>query len=254
MEEILMRGVTRKWPLLALLAGVAVMALPPPARADFELKIYDDGTLVGGGPIVSQDGHTIAYAASTADFAITGGFALSNSPGANNLGTISISNLSVNYTATDSAPHSLTLELSANGFMVPVSPPFILSSSVSYVTVPMAQNASGSVSFQSFVDTNNQMFASGGPGVYSTNLQSSAVDNGTLTNAGALATQQTLFSGSVPYSLMDRTVLTFDSSGVMGMLGATAVATPAPAGLMLALTGLPVLGFGLGWRRLRRRA
>jgi hypothetical protein len=66
--------------------------------------------------------------------------------------------------------------------------------------------------------------------------------------SGAYA-QDVLQDGSSPYTLTNVTTLNLSQGGMLQSTGTTTVATPAPAGALLALTGVPFLGLGL----LRRR-
>jgi hypothetical protein len=97
------------------------------------------------------------------------------------------------------------------------------------------------VTFQSWLDTTNTEFgmpASGTGGVQ--NL-----------TPGISNTINTEVPFAVPFSLTNQFEWTVGSSGgVTSFDGLTTVTTPAPAGLLLLVSGLPVFGFA--WLRRRK--
>jgi hypothetical protein len=122
-------------------------------------------------------------------------------------------------------------------------------SDVGFVTSPLTLGTqiggtfSGSitqVTDQAFFDNTNVNFGTAGG--------SSALQTFTTTpfsGTGSLAV-----SGATPYSLTEQIVITA-GAGAGNTSGDYELSVPAPAGLILALSGTPVLGFG-AWLRRRR--
>src|SRR5205823_1945908 len=150
MEEILMRRVTRKWPLLALLAGVATLAMPPPARSDFTLTLHEAGysdVVIhdnGAGDSSSQTG-LIVFSGMFGTFTITAEIGTSNSTTGGDPATLTINQLSIQ---NNSGMGTLQITLQDTGFMVPHPGPALMTSQLSTTSL----TGSGSVSFQSFLN------------------------------------------------------------------------------------------------------
>jgi len=237
--------------MLAVLLGAAFAGSPSRARADFALQIYDGSTLIT--PVSMTTSSGITYSATTSNFQLTFGAAVTNSPGVAGVGNMQVGNIAVTrLNSQTTTPPTLTIVFTATDYTTPNAAPLFLSSSASLV----GTLGSGAVSYQSYVDTNNTMFGGfvADSGVTTTGLQQSGIINSNPTNAAALATASAMFSPSLPvkYSLTSVTKITLNGAGdSISMVGSTAVTAPAPAGLVLALTGLPCLG--LAWLRRRKQ-
>jgi hypothetical protein len=223
--------------LVALLIGAATLGTPTVARADFEIRYSLDGGV---------------------NFTTLG--MTSNNPGT--VGGL-IDGINITGTASDNlATGKSTLDLSVSGALsTTLINGLIVEASVTGVfTAPKPQSFSWSFtsssdtgvteSGQGWLDQSNQLYAgaTGGPG--GTNILATT---GLLT---APAKGSTTFSGDVPYSWTEQYTL----SGLV--LAGTGISTdnretisvPAPAGLVLAITGMPVLGLGAWFRRRRTGA
>jgi len=116
-------------------------------------------------------------------------------------------------------------------------------------------SANLSMTFQSYLNYgaggNNEfggIDATGGT-VFTTGLQGPI---GPLGNNTASANPFPVLAN--PFSMSSRTVLTFGAPGIFSSDNNTTVVTPAPAGLLLALSASPAFGLGYWFRRRHARA
>jgi hypothetical protein len=244
-----------KFQLLgAVLVSIALAGTAPPARADFEVQFSFGGASVlidaTTGQITYSGGAKssgLIYIASPTEVDITslvvspngssGGFkvtatvAESNSPGAENVATLSLSSLKiVNQGATTG---TLTVTTGDTGFTQPKQNPALLTSTMS-ATASGTNNATNSVVFNSYLDTTNTQFGqqqgsptitlSVAPGVSGSDNESAFVNASQTPYSLTQVAQFTLAGGNY---------FTDGSSG-------TTVTAPAPAGILLVLSGLPL--------------
>ena len=225
----------RTWFLPVILAGAVILGMPPPAPADFTLTLHEQGysDLVihdnGAGDLSTANG-VIIFGGTFGTFSITAEIGSSNSATATAPAVLTINQLAIQ--SNDAGTGKLTITLTDTGFSAPNPGPALMQSQLSTT----AMTGTGSVSFQSFLD-----------GTGGTKL--------TLNTApgGKNATDAVTIGGS-PYTLSNVTTVTLSAGGTMQSTGITTVATPAPTGVELAVTGLPLLGVGLWLHRRRRRA
>jgi len=229
-------------PLATIVAGLAALAMPSSAKAAFQLKLQEDG-----GAVTTITNPVSAGPASFSgvfgDFLIGISFGNSNSPGGPNgvvnQSTISITNLS-------GATHTLHVSASAQDFTTPNSPP----------PLTLLDTVSGSLiagtltgDWQGYADSTNALFGTGFAGqllTFSANtLSTSFSEDGSVTG---FSPNGATYSISVFGNL---TLAGGTSVTLAGGNAQTLAAVPAPAGLILALTGLPVFG-AAGWMRRRR--
>jgi hypothetical protein len=103
--------------------------------------------------------------------------------------------------------------------------------------------------FQAFIDNHNLHY--GGvpaPGAIGT----AEISTGIAANAPPGVTDAVAFgfgTAIAPYSMSGRTVLTGTAGQSISVDNNITFTVPAPAGVVLALTGLPLVGFGHWWRR-----
>jgi len=73
-------------PLVAVLAGIAMLAVPPPARADFKLRLqesgYSDQVITWSGDLDAFGNRQITWSGKYGDFNLTFTLTTSNSQGA----------------------------------------------------------------------------------------------------------------------------------------------------------------------------
>jgi hypothetical protein len=237
----------RTFPLLvACLTAAAFWATPPPARADFQLRIYEDGNFLAAPGVLTDGGSgVITYSGNAGDFNLAFTYATSNSPGADNVGIVTVANTRI--TNNTNATHTLTIEVSSQGFDLPTGDSLSLLNSASGTISRGSINGS----FTSYVDRSNSLFGK------------SDVAAPAVTFAGTAGTNSASFSGTTEvypfsstgtYSITNVGTYTFAAGASMTLTGGLSeVHAPAPPGLVLALSGMPLLGFGC-WFRGRRRA
>jgi hypothetical protein len=241
--------------LAALLVGAVALGAPNKAHATFQIFLQEAGvnggniTMVASGVDFSLAGatftgvygdFTVQVFGSTSDNGINGG---------------TLSDLLATTTAvTNNSGTEKTLKLwaSQTGYTLPVGSPLRVESglggSVSQGTIGM------SGIFQAFADKGNDLLTAGtltgGAAVTDyTNGPQTGVPTGSTFDTGSAS--GAFSRDGTPYSLTS--VATFDMSG--GAKGnfsdhVNVTPVPAPAGLMLAASGVPALA--LGWLRRRK--
>ncbi len=225
----------KRLTLMALLAGAIIMGVPPPAGADFRLTLHQDGfadRTITDNSIYDLSPTTtgvIVYSGTFGTFTITAEIGTSNSTAGVEPAALTINQLSI----ASPSGGTLTITLSDDGFTAPQAGQQVaMRSQLSSTSL----TSGGSVSFQSYLE-----------GVGGTVLTL-----GTANPNGIEATDIRML-GATPYTLSNVTTVTLAPSGVLQSTGTTTVMNPAPAGLVLALTGVPLLGIGAWLRRFRKR-
>jgi len=235
---------------IAILAGIVVLAAAAPARADIEIWL-SASTGTNNNPPLASD--MVASALSGAPVSYTspnfGAFSISvlvtnsNSPGSPTSAILTGNGVITNNTSKTA---TLYITLSDTGFTDPTTPPVDVVSSINGKVE--ISNAANKLTYWSYVNTDNTQNGIGGA---TFGPQNPSIVSGAFSDVNGL----TLSSLSGPYSLTERFALTLgagvtiDFSSSTVLTGPTAV--PAPAGIVLALTGLPCLG--LGWLARRRK-
>jgi len=246
-----------------LLAGAMLLATPPPAQASFQVRVYDDGVLQGGITAIGS-GNNLVFFGTTTHFSLTNGSGLSNnpgSPGGSNLALNNTSQVSTTFGATGGT-HTIRIELTQDGWLAPTSNPLALSSSGGGSISNVSPGTTSVTShYQGFLDNTNTLF--GQPGAGSTPLQTASATQtgvGTSSLVFSPATAMNNVPGGTPFSMTEVLDFVFTLSAGSGQSTANvsastaAIATPAPAGVVLALTGVPFLGVGAWFRRRRLTA
>jgi hypothetical protein len=233
-------------PLVAVLIAAATLSATP-ARADFELRTSTDG------------GTTF-----TAYFSNDGGahwFSGMGGTGTNFGTSVSVDSLAISATATNFlSPSKSTMDIHVSGTQAAKTYNILVEASqVSIPTAPPPQTLNWKFTSSSdlagltetaagFVDGGNAFFGGSLKGPAASPLLATT---GTLV---APAQGSTSFSTTGSYSWTEQYVLT--GSGTLGNQissddNQNINNAPAPAGLVLALAGMPVLGLGK-WLRRRR--
>jgi len=227
-------------PLVAVLVGAAVLGAPSQARAGFVIRYSTDGGATFSSPISD------------------------NAFGDNNLnvGVISINVDGLSITATTSggtstALSSIDLQVQQIGLVTTSSGDVIVQASLDgLLTVPAPQTlinrfTDNTLPVNGDVATGETWIANG-PGNFVTSGGSLVLNTGTV-NPSPIPTNYG-FSASSPYTITTQ-VHTVFNAGVALQIDNNNLITgaPAPAGLLLALTGLPVLSIGTWLRRRQSR-
>lgn len=222
---------------LAVLSGIAILGAPASARADFNIYLQEDGgaiTLVGSG----ADFTAASFTGTFGDFKVSiFGATSDNGASLSDLlsSTTSVENLS-------GSTHTLSLYASQTNYTLPTTTKLNVESglggSISTGTVGLTGI------FQAYADANNNLLGFGDftNGPQNANLNGSTFDTGSATG---------VFNRDAgPYSLTSVANLTLSGHGKVNYsdhINVTAV--PVPAGLVLVLSAMPVLGIGTWLRR-----
>jgi hypothetical protein len=240
---------TRVVALVALLAGALVFAMPPPVEAGFVLKFSEAGfadLLVRDNQTGDDDpaAGSIRYLNNYGSFTIDIVVGKSNSGNVGDVARLEIGAL--NITNTANAERTLTISLSDTGYTFPggVGSPLILFSTAAGTI----SNRGGTVTFQSFADASNVEFGLGfgtDQLVFVNPPRSTATPFSGQTSRGG-------FTASGAFSLTNITTITLPAGGDLNSFsGKTELIIPAPGGLVLLLSGVPLIG--LCWLRRRRQ-
>jgi len=233
------------------MAVAAVFGTSSVANAGFQVTFKVDAlsqTIVDGGAgdndgLANNKIVVVSQTVGTYDFNVT--LTTTNSPG----GTISFVNHS---TSEISGTGAATVQIiaSANGFTSPAGSIQATSGGTFQFLAPTPSGNTADVSYNAYIDTNN--------------LLASTAPAGTLIGAGGPVTITSPIGNSTqsdvqfgtfgqPYTLtlQLKGVLNSDSLNSIDMDGTLRLesVTPAPAGFLLALSGIPVLGVGAWLRR-----
>lgn len=241
----------RSWRSLttvAVLAGAALFAMPPPAQADFMIRI-SDGTATPPTILTDPDENgLITFSGSIGGFDIVVTTALSKPA----IGNKYIADMDINVTAAPVTGSGGTLYVDVTDTDFNISPGAnnlaLLKSSI------VANISDGFVTFQSWVNygtDGNQEFGGLDP---TTGLVETTDLQGPLSGTGVVSNVSKEFTLTTPdaFSLTSRTVITLEPGGTFASTDAnTRVVTPGPASLALAASGLPFLG--LYWLRRKRQ-
>lgn len=240
----------RKFFIAAAVAVVSLVASGPSAQAAIELRIYEGAYTVANtatSQTVSLPLSTgpVTFSGTVGDFVIVGGFGFSTSPGSPVNALTQEANVLI--TNKNGATRTLHIDISAQDFTSPNSPP-----PVDVEDTVSGSLVSGSVSgtFVGSADAGNTLFGAGfSPATLALTFSASGSSKSFAADGAA---HGFLPSGS-PYSLTSMATYTVSGASSLTLTGGNIQTspTPAPAGLILALSGLPVLG--LGWVRRRRQ-
>jgi hypothetical protein len=241
----------RSWRSLAtaaVLAGAVLLALPPPARAEFKVRISDGTTTLA--PVTDTDGDGVI----THTFTTFGGFQVVVTTAFSKplIGNSYLADMDINVSAAPgtSLGGTIYVDVTDTDFSINPGPnnTALLQSSI------VANISSGSVTFQSWVN-----YGTGGNNEFggldpTTGLVETTDLQGPLTGIGVVSNVSKEFTLTTPdaFSLTSRTVVTLAPGGTFASTdGNTRVLTPGPGGAVMALFALPALGV-LGWRRRQR--
>jgi hypothetical protein len=239
----------------AFTAALAVAVLcATPAQAAFKIRISDGINTVTAIDNVQNDSSNTLGSISYTDTTSFNGYSIvvtvgTSKPLAPNSSNLAFEDIAI--TATFSTPSSgnfsnkLTVDLTDTGFNLNS----VNNTQLSATIGNNSSSSSISETFQAWVDPSNTEFGgipNGGGGTTGT---------AQLTAGGGDPhnTSTVNWTGTDPFSMSTRTVLTFGVAGTASIDNNNRVVTPAPAGLLLLLSGSPMLGLGY-WLRRRKTA
>jgi hypothetical protein len=226
-------------PLAAILVGAAVLGAPARARATFEMHLHSAAT--GADVVITDNGAgdlNPALGVITFSGAV-GNFAINVNTGESKpvLGSATAPQMDLNFLATKlvgSPADTLTVEISDQGFL---TSPLSVGGQVGGT---FSGSVTGVTALDAF-DNGNTLFGTAG-----------GSKTATFTSSPFSGTLPILpVTGATPYSLTERVVITAGAGAGTTSGDFEINSVPAPAGLVLALAALPVLGLG-AWVRRRR--
>jgi hypothetical protein len=236
----------RKFFLAAVVAVAALFGSASSAEATFSLRITTTvgvTTITDGGP-GDTDGlvnNKISFNYSDSAYNVIGFMAFTNAPGSANLAILDTSFTFATFdpsTSTNTTGGAASLEVSATGYNSPVGNPLTLLSKING-----NGNGSGTLTDQGYITTNGALFDTSGatPGLQGPFNINSGYGNSATTS----------YTGGTPFTLTDVINVNLDPGSNTSGDAQLTVTTPAPAGLVLALVGMPVFGVGAYIRRRR---
>jgi len=242
----------RKFFFAAALVGAAILGTATPAHA--AIQVYAQEAGVNGGN-VTQIG-TIGADFTSASFSGTyGDFTLTIFGAASHNGVTLSDLLSASVTVANndlSGGHTLILYASQNNYTLPAGSPLRVESGMSGTV--NSGTISGTGVFQAYADKNNNLLATGTPTGGAaitdfTNGPQTAIPTGSTFDTGSAVGT---FARTGMYSVTSRATFVVSAGGSGNFSShVNLTAVPAPAGVVLALAGLPCLGIG-AWVRRRK--
>jgi hypothetical protein len=243
----------RRFWLLVVLAIGATLAAPRNAQADFQLSWNQNSSVIGSDSTNTGFG---IFTGSVNGFKVAG-FAEGTNSGAfaPNTSGMDLSTISI----TSAGPGTLILYLTQSGLTSPLG-----QGTLTGVLTGQFLAGNGTVSMVSYANDTNDLYGNAagqggitpaiGPGL--TNVATTGVGGtgNALINNGALSgpsSANTTFIASAPYSMTEIITVNFTSSGTVSLSsdGSTTFALPAPAGLILLISGSPALCLLYAFRR-----
>jgi hypothetical protein len=232
-------------------------------RADFQIMISEDGVSLAS-PGVLSDGGTgsISYSGMAGDFSIAFTYT-TNSPGADSFGFFSTDSLRI--TNRSVAEHTLTIAVSSSGFNTPLGGPLTLVNSISGTVTRGTLEGN----YTSYADRTGTLFGTSDLATATLSFVATTVQGFVDPDLAAnqppptntfSTSQDTTTGTSLIYGFGSDGTYSVTSIGNFDLYAGSSVTVselsgvhaPAPPGLVLALSGIPVLGLG-SWFRARRK-
>jgi len=251
----------------AILAGIAIAGLAPPAQAvpNFQITVFINGVDQGVTTLGTANSFFVNQAIGGGAYNINFS-SITNWSGSTAAATESNSVtglLTVAAPITLATPQTVTVVISESFWLAP-SGALMLSSSAGGSIASGGTPFSVSSTNQGFVDNTNTLATTVAPGGTSTPLANAAASVGTsgtspLVYSPSPATN--LAPGGTPFALTEKftftvaagqTLVSGDGENVSGSVNVAPTVVPVPAGFVLALTGFPVLSVGAWFRRRRQ--
>jgi len=231
-----------------ILPGLAVVALllaAGPSRASLQIALQEAGVNSGAITVVgtAADFTAVSFSGTYGDFDVTiqggsskNGVSLSKLNGSTNDVTNS------NY--KNAGTNTLHIWVTPTNYTLPIGSPLQVESGLAGIVSTGTLGLSNI--YQAWADRNNNLF---GTLDFTNNAQSATANGSTFDTGSAFGL---FYRNASPYSVTAEATFTLSAGGDAGFQShVNLTPTPAPAGLVLALTGLPCLG--LGWLVRRRK-
>lgn len=249
-------------PILLALVGIGILGVATPAEAAFRLRLDNIGA--GTGTVLTDtdgDGLLIFAGGLGAGFVVnvTTGSSKPLIGGVNNIFEMDLNSVNINV----NGPGSLRITLEDDNYVGSNG----LLQLLGTVGGTLTAGAGSTITVQSYVNPGNLVPALGpdqGVGAIGaigaipagSVAAFSTVNNANVFGPGAFsATGSQVFTKSGPLSLIAQVTVNFTGGGTVSFdENQQILPTPAPAGLVLALTGLPFLGVNYLRRRMKRQA
>jgi len=217
--------------LCAVLAGAALVWAPSSADAAFQVRISTDGgatfgAAVSDGGLGDQNGLAGAI---TVDI---GGLSITAVASGGTSATLSVLDLQVQQIGLGTtAPGNVVVQASLTD-LVTAPPPLFLINRFGDATLPVGGDTVATA--RTWIDQSNTIFGTTGGGI--------KVDTGDLLPTAPATTTFGSFTANPLYSITAQIHTTFDAGVALGLDSNNRIVnTPAPAGAVLAVIGLPVL-------------
>lgn len=237
-------------PILMGALAVVVLTAPQVARADFALDVYVNGVLASHTQLATSSGviqaNNATYSGGGDTFTASFVLSRSNSPDGN--AGITLSGLDIVFSSGSGAA-TIEFRYSAQDFSTPSGSGNLNKAGTLQIAAASPNGSSITGTLEGYVDNTNTLFGTPAP-VATVSL---SVVDAPGQNVDADTTSVAV-SAIAPYSLTNKTILTFSQVGVRlqsGSSSTTITAVPEPSTVLLALAGLPFVG--AGWVRLRRK-
>jgi len=250
---------------VAALVCAAILGPTSRAQAGFTVAVYDDNNLQSTIALTPVSNQLVFFGGLTDHFDLTSGQGSSNFPGLQTGASLNQNSSAQVSTGanffTGGNTHKITIVISESGYTLPVGTPMSISSSSGGSFLSTGGVVTLATTNQSFLDTSGAAYVPGAvyaaPGGVGTGVATGS--NSTTSTLPMNFLQDTVgannIPGATPFTITNVITLTFtlDSggSGQGGLSSSTLVTVPAPAGLVLALTGVPCLGLVSRFRRRR---
>jgi len=252
--------------LAAVLAGAALFWAPTPARADFIIRATDLASGGGVNASVTQSGLSNADGSGSLVFNSTvGNFSITLVTNIATTGpgfTAASQTINITYNGptvgSSAGSDTLIIEILGNKFTNPSTGSAQITSNSSPSTSGLlATNGTNNAVVMTSGVISGNVLALGAAGTTLGGQLGQSTGSGTMGGASSVLNPNpatgAVFNIPNPFTFYQTyTIKDFQTSGQAGSLsgGSTVNAVPAPAGLILALTGVPLLGLA---NRLRRR-
>jgi archaellum component FlaG (FlaF/FlaG flagellin family) len=236
----------RKFFVAAMIAAAALIGSASQSDAAFQLAIQEDGVNLGAGVGVAfvvasgPDFTPISVSGTFGDFTVT----FFGSTSTNNATLSSLLSSTTSVTNNSGAAHTLRLIVTQTNFTLPTGPGLNVESGMGG-TVNIGVLGPLGV-FQAYADKNNNAF---GMGDFTNGPQNDTQLGSTFDTGSA---NGLFIRNATPFSVTSVAKLTMSGGGNVNYSNhVNLTAVPAPAGVVMALTGLPVLSIG-AWLRRRK--